>query len=280
MRDPAQVFRGTNTEAIPKAIVAFLNHSLHSDLISNETRQQRINISLKAIQTDPYLLQRTFYFALSSTQSAIFTSVDFVLLADQYANDEDHDVRSLARCIIAVAIARLEDTDYPLEERWAGIIQRRLNWSEAVSLEQRDSIKLCNLVRLARELHIAHPVSNFPLDEISRNSLCAARQLNVGSAAPHLQHDFCDLWNELVAAMQARPESERPKHLLIILSSIATIYFDLHQGTESQPALSGRRGSILLKPSSYRPCVIPSHRYNPPQTPDESTFVPNDTGAA
>ncbi len=82
------------------------------------------------IQTDPYLLQRTFYHALSSIESAILKSIDFVILADQYTNDEDPNVRSLARCIITVTINRL--TDYHSDECWAGIVQRRLNWSEAL----------------------------------------------------------------------------------------------------------------------------------------------------
>ncbi|KAH9023737.1 hypothetical protein EDB85DRAFT_2150976 [Lactarius pseudohatsudake] len=81
--------------------------------------------------------------ALCSTESAIFKSVDFVLLADQYAND-DPTTRSLAMYIIAVAINRLED--YQPDERWAGIIQR--------------SVKLGNLVQLAWELYAAHPGSD------------------------------------------------------------------------------------------------------------------------
>jgi len=40
VEDPAQVLRGANTDTFPEAIVAFMNHSLSSNLLSDTTRQQ------------------------------------------------------------------------------------------------------------------------------------------------------------------------------------------------------------------------------------------------
>ncbi|KAI9438960.1 hypothetical protein H4582DRAFT_106023 [Lactarius indigo] len=123
-----------------------------------------------AMRTDLYLPQRTFYHALCSTESATFKSVNFVLLADQHADDDDLNTRSLARCIIAVAINRLED--YQSDEYWAGIIQRRLEWSEALFSQHREQcngVKIRNLVQLAWELYAAHPGSDS--HKVFRNSL-------------------------------------------------------------------------------------------------------------
>ncbi len=268
VEDPAQVLKGVNTDASPKAIVAFMSHSLSSDLVSDTTRQQQIEVSLKAMQTDPYLLQRTFYHALCSTESAIFKSVDFVLLADQHANDKDPNVRSLARCIIAVAIHHLED--YHSDERWAGIIQRRLNWSEAAFAEhrkRRDSVKLRNLVRLAWELNTACPGSDTPSShKIFGNSLRVAIQLNVDTAAPGLRNEFCALWDQLVVAMQdQRHDPVLSSNAMLILSFIRPIYIPLHQGTESQSSAFSASTSdldpILRDPSSYSLCTVSSHRF-------------------
>ena len=110
VEDPAKVLQKTSTDAVPKAILAFMDRSLSSDL-PEETRRRRIKVSLEAMQGHPYLLQHSFLNVLRacSTESAIFKSVDFVLLADQYTNDKDVKIRSLARSIIAIAINRLED---------------------------------------------------------------------------------------------------------------------------------------------------------------------------
>ncbi|KAH9082260.1 hypothetical protein EDB83DRAFT_2670496 [Lactarius deliciosus] len=122
VQDLTEVLRESNTDRLPQAILAFIDHSFSSDLVSDTTRRQRINISLKAIQADSYLLQRTFYHALGFVNSAGFTCIDFILLADQYTNDDVPDVRFLARCIVPVAINRLGDYHHT-GERWAGIIQ-------------------------------------------------------------------------------------------------------------------------------------------------------------
>ncbi|KAH9059886.1 hypothetical protein EDB87DRAFT_1822373 [Lactarius vividus] len=235
-----------------------MNHSLSSGLILDATRQQRITVSLKAMQVDPHLLQRTFCHALCLTESAVFKSVDFVLLADQHANGDDPNVCSPARCVIAVTINRLKD--YQSDERWAGIIQRRSNWSEAVfaeQSEQRNGVKLRNLVRLAWELNTARPGSDTPEPhKVFGNSLRVAHRLDVDVAAPRLQMEFCDLWNQLVVARQVRYQDPvLNSNVMLILSFICPIYVPLHRGTESQSSAFSASTSdldpVLRDPSSY-----------------------------
>jgi hypothetical protein len=105
VEEPTKVLQQINTDRSPKAILAFMDRSLSSDL-SEETRQQQMEVSVTAMQTDPYLLRRSFHHALlvCSSESAIFKSIDFVLLADQHTNDEDLNTCSLARCIMAIAL--------------------------------------------------------------------------------------------------------------------------------------------------------------------------------
>ncbi|KAH9026461.1 hypothetical protein EDB84DRAFT_1563722 [Lactarius hengduanensis] len=71
VQNPTEVLRESNTDRLPQAILAFIDHS--SLLTSSRIRQggKRINISLKAIQADSYLLQRTFYHALGFIDSAV-----------------------------------------------------------------------------------------------------------------------------------------------------------------------------------------------------------------
>ncbi|KAH8984236.1 hypothetical protein EDB92DRAFT_1950948 [Lactarius akahatsu] len=240
---------------ITSAILAFIDHSFSSDLVSDTTRRQRINISLKAIQVDSYLLQRTFYHALGFIDSAIFTYIDFILLADQHANDDDPDVRFLARCIVAVAINRLGDSHHT-DERWAGIIQRGLNWLEdnlAEYSEQCDSTQLRNLIQLARNLNTAHPDCNDPSARtIFDHTLCAVRRLEVENAALGLRHEFCGLWNQLVASM-----NDQRRHTV---------------GTESRSfafsAFTDDLDPALQKTSFYLRCTVSSHCPSTPMDPN------------
>jgi hypothetical protein len=236
VENPAEILRESNTDRLPKAVVAFMDHSLSSGLVSDTARRQRITLSLKAIQADSYLLQRTFYHSLGFIESALFTCVDFVLLADQHANDDDPDVRLLARCIIAVAITRLGD--YHTDERWAGIVRRGLNWSESAFAEyreQRNSVQLRNLIQLARELITTHPDINDPSTRtILGYTLCAARQLQVENADLGLQGEFCDLWNSLVASTHDQRQLPIVRsNAIFVLSRLRPIYVTLHQDTDS-----------------------------------------------
>ena len=264
VENPTEVLRDSNTDRIPKAIVAFMDHSLSSGLVSDAARQQRIAISLKAIQVDSYLLQRTFYHALGFIESAVFTCIDFVLLADRHTNDEDPDVRFLARCIIAVAINRLGDYHTDERERWAGIVQRGLNWSESTFAEYReqsDSIQLRNLVRLARELNTTHVDCNDPSTRtVLGYTLSATCRLKTENAALGLQNEFCDLWNSLLTSMHDRRQPPVVRsNAMFIVSSIRPIYFSLHQGTDFK-YFPFTDDVDLQKTSSYPLCTISSHR--------------------
>ncbi|KAH9055577.1 hypothetical protein EDB87DRAFT_1761944 [Lactarius vividus] len=269
VQNPTEVLRESNTDRLPQAILAFIDHSFSSDLVADTTRRKRINVSLNAIQADSYLLQRTFYHALGLVDSAVFTCIDFILLADQHANDDDPDVRFRARCIVAVAINRL-GASHHTDERWAGIIQRGLNWSGASFAEyseQRDSIRVRNVIQLARELNTARPDCDDP-----SATLCAVRQLEVENAALGLQHEFCDLWNQLVTSMHDQRRHSVRSNAMLILSHLRTIYVTLHQDTESRSSAFSASTDDLdpaLQPtSSYPRCTVSSHRLSTPMDPN------------
>jgi len=284
VEDPAQILRVLNTDRLPKAIVAFMDRSLSSELVSGVAEQKRIKVSLKAMVTDPYLLQRTFHHALFTLDSAIFKSVDFVLLADQCTNDDDPATCFLAKCIVAVAIGRLDPDSSLSDDRWSGIIQRGLNWSESELSElehgqQHESIKLRNLIQIARELHSAHPDYDDPsFRTIFHNTMCAVRQLKVENASQELRREFCVLWNQLVVSMQdIRRDPALRSNAMRILSLTRMLYIPLHEGTESR-----RFGSLASaddldptpqKMSSYPLCAHTNHRLSPRGPPEDSIFV-------
>ena len=278
VEDPAQILRVLNANRIPKAIIAFMDRSLSSELVSGVVEQKRIRVALRAMAADPYLLERTFHHALFSLDSAVFKSVDFVLLADQCTNDDIPDVCFLAKCIVAIAISRL-DPELFSDDRWSGIIQRGLNWSESELSErgqQPDSIKLRNLLQIARELHSAHPDYDDPsFRTIFHNTLCAVRQLKVENASQELRREFCVLWNQLVVSMQdLRRDPALRSNAMRILSLTRTLYVPLHEGTESR-CFSFLTSADDLDPtpqksSHYPLCALSNHRLTPRGPPEES----------
>ena len=281
VEDPAQILRVLNTDRIPKAIIAFMDRSLSSELVSGVAEQNRIKVSLKAMMVDPYLLERTLHHALFSLDSAIFKSVDFVLLADQCTNDNIPDVCFLSKCLVAIAISRFESNSFS-DDRWSGIIQRGLNWTESELSEhggqqQRDSIKLRNLIQIARELHSAHPDYDDPsFRTIFHNTLCAVRELKVENASPELRREFCVLWNQLVISMQdVRRDPALRSNAMRILSLTRTLYIPLHEGTESR-CFSFLTSADDLDPTpqktSYYPlCAQSNHRISPRGPSEDST---------
>ena len=102
-----------------------MDHSLSSDLVSGITEQRQIRVALNTMETDAYLLQRTFYHALCAVDSTVFQCVEFVHLADVCTDDGDADVCFLAKCVVAVAISRVGN--HAVENRRSGIVQRWLN---------------------------------------------------------------------------------------------------------------------------------------------------------
>jgi len=150
-----------------------VDRSLASVLVSGITEQRQIRVTLKAIETDGDLLQRTFYHALFTVDSAVFQCVEF--------NDGDADVCFPAKCVVTVAISRLGA--HGIGDRWSSIVQLHLNWSRSHFSEyhgQRDGVKLRNLVQLARELNSAHPDYDDSMAKtIFHNTLSTARQLRV-----------------------------------------------------------------------------------------------------
>ena len=286
VEDPAKVLQQVNTDTTPKAILAFMDRSISSDL-PEETRQRRIKLSLEAMQTHPYLLRRSFHHALRacSTEPAIFKSVDFALLADQHTDDKDGNTRLLARWIIAIAINRLEDYQ---DKRWVGIIQRRLNWPEDLfHREQRDNIKLRNLVQLARDLISQPPPPRPDSDALSREVfmllLSEVCNLNVGNAAPKLQDDLFDLCQELAQLPVPDQDPALPARRSEILSSLNAVRGSLNQVTESHsppfPANTTNLAPQAQNTSSYSLYTVPHHPVTSAD-PGTSISVAQDSGDA
>ena len=188
---------------------------------------------------------------------------------------------SLQSASVAIAISQL-DFDPASDARWSGIVQRGLNWSEYELSEHchdgerrssswESSVKLRNLIQIARELHTAHQdyYDDPSFRTIFHNTLLSAvRRLDPGSASHELRREFCSLWNQLVGSMQdVRRDSALRSNAMCILSLMRTLYDSLHEGTGSRwVAFLETMDDLELspqKPTAYPLCAHSPHRLSP-----------------
>jgi hypothetical protein len=285
VEDPANVLRELNKDLLPRVIVSFMDRSLSSHLFSDITVQKRIRISLRAMEVDPYLLQRTFHRALCSGNTTIFKCIDFLRLADRYTDDVDLKLCCLAKCIVAVAINRLENRGS--DERWAEIVQRGLNWSQSQFAKycgQRDSVKLRNLVKIARELSSAHLGYEDPsARDIIQDTLHVVRQLNIENVSNELRAEFCELWDQLVGSMQIQDilrDRVMRSNARLLLSLTRDIYISLHEGTDTRRfALPASAYGLDSNAATYALCNVSTHRHSAPTPENTVTVADNDQEA-
>ena len=105
-------------------------------------------------------------------------------LLDWCTNNVDADVSFLAKCIVAVAISRLEDHTLN-DDHWSGLIQHRLNSQSCFAhyCGQHDSVKLQNLVQIVHEPNSAHSDYDDPSARtIFHNIMSTAHQLHIKPA--------------------------------------------------------------------------------------------------
>ncbi|KAH9015704.1 hypothetical protein EDB84DRAFT_1525688, partial [Lactarius hengduanensis] len=106
-------------------------------------------------------------------------------------------------------------------------------------------------------------------------------RFNIQDALPELQHEFCDMWNELVRNAGNRHSRNLSIH---ILKHIRNVYCDLHHDTSAAPtafsSTTRNRDSVLLFPQSYPLCTIARHHPAKEKSPEDVPSALNLTPVA
>ncbi|KAH9972352.1 hypothetical protein BGW80DRAFT_1446032 [Lactifluus volemus] len=165
--------------------------------------------------------------------------------------------------IIAGVIANTLERD----ERWEALAKDQLDLSEEDYLANGDSVLLANLIHITRLLFRSGLKSHETLHKFVFLSLSigtillSISEFRIESTLPGLQHDFCDLWNEITREARDRGSNDIPYY---ILNRIRHHYIALHQGTDAAPtafdASTRDYSDVLRDPFSYPLCNIPGHR--------------------
>jgi len=135
-------------------------------------------------------------------------------------------------------------------------------------LAHSDSLLLANLLSIIWLTIRTYSESPTPLHRnriiiASSRSLSSICDFDIQNTLPELQHEFCDLWNKLVA--MAQNDDQDPHHVLVsvtILKNIRRLYVALHKGTSAPtPSLATADDidPILNVATSYSLCTIARH---------------------
>jgi Family of unknown function (DUF6535) len=244
----------------------FISRTLSSGLFLEEDKKRRVLICAKA--TDAAQLSQS---TMDTLHGLFWNEVDLFRSVDGWQSLRSTIGFVPGLCsegIISGVIASVSERD----ERWRALALDQLGVSKEIFrnyLENGDSVLLANLI------HITRPLFQFYLNNIDFHPaiptlLSLMSKFDIRNTLPGLQHDFCDLWNEITQEAQSRETI--PYHFLM---PIRHLYIPLHQGTDAAPtafdaSTDGTEGA-LYESSSYPLCNIPGHHS------DSSTAHPQTT---
>jgi hypothetical protein len=273
--DPLAVFKTSIGEKMADALIGLMARTLSSDLLPQSTKQHRIMICNRAMaKASLPINRRTLGRVLYKDWSGLIDSVDFGLLLKK-ATYCDTFTEYYSQCVVSVIIAEVRQHD----GRWFELATNQLRVSRSTlenCLARGDSMLLANCIFISRRTFEAYQEHGWNCDVYSRSkTLQLVSQLDIQDTLPELQHEFCDMWNDLVRNAGNR----RSRNLSIyILKHVRHLYFGLHQGTGASPIVFtssiSDRDNALLFPQSYPSCTIARHNRTAKHPNASSASIP------
>ncbi|KAH9073413.1 hypothetical protein EDB83DRAFT_71043 [Lactarius deliciosus] len=260
------------------ALVGLMARTLSSDLLPHSTKQRRVMICNRAMtEASLPIDRRTLERVLHNDWSGLLDSVEFGLLL-RNARYGDPFAEYYSQCVVSVIIAKAQEHD----DRWFELATDQLGISKATLqyyLAHGDSTPIANCVFICRRTMKCYSEHGWNRDVYSRSkTLELVSRFNIQDALPELQHEFCDMWNELVRNAGNRHSRNLSIH---ILKHIRNVYCGLHQGTSAAPttfsSITSDRDSVLLFPQSYPLCTIahhPAKEKSPDDVPSALNLIP------
>ena len=274
VHDVRGTFFEPNGEKLSETMVGFLDRTLSSKLVSQPVKQRRTTIFSKAMEVASLPINWTILDrVLHGEWDGLLNSVEFghILKRAQYS----HPLTGyLAQSAVSIIIARVQDRD----DRWFELATRQLGINGSVLqhyLFHGDSALLANCIYICRQMIQAY--SDHGWNYRPAASLEEVSEFDVQHTLPELQHEFCDLWNEIVQLAHNRNYRHIRSVSIDILKHCRHIYLALHQGSGAQPrrfsASTADDDRVLLRKSSYTACNIPGHHSHSAHSYEVATGV-------
>jgi len=273
--DPQGSLDMLGRQRLAEALAGFWNRTLSSNPVSESVKGRRLALCIRVIKVAhlfiavPWILQMLF-----GDLDGILRSVE---IGHSLRTFGDGSVASLSRGITSGIISNAERND-----RWFTLAMDELGISEGVLrdyLAHGDSVLLANLIHITRHLFHSLLQHNVDITRKSSSILSSLPKFDILHTLPELQHDFCDLWNEVVQQARSREAHDNP--FIDILVEIRCLYVDLH-GTDIAlgyffTSTTGH-DDLFHQPTSYPLCMILDH--HPKSTTHTQEASGSTTGGA
>jgi hypothetical protein len=276
VKDPLLDLTSEQQGKLLNTLIGLSDRTSSSDLLPEQVKSRRSVICAKAIDRVNSLqaLWQVLDRIVSEDQYGRVQSAEIAGLVRGWNNGRGTEaITTLMRAIVSSVIARAQQRN----DLWFALASEEMGVSEPVLRDyatRGDSLPLLILIHVVRQqFHLTWSLS-WPMSEFSK-VLEAASKFNASDTSPELQHEFCDLWNQIARKVNRVPSRVRRSMNLNILARIYKVYLALHQDADHallRPAL--REGpsrlttfaaDVDLFQRSFPLCNTPSH--NPDSTP-------------
>jgi Family of unknown function (DUF6535) len=269
VKDPLRVLHNSVGEwGLSLALSRFLERTWLSNLVPESDKQWRFVLCVNVV--DMACLHHAALWihneAFQGNWYGVRRSVEMGHSLRRRGKRGDQGIGLFAQIVVAQIIADVQGSN----DRWVALATDQLGDALPRYLQHgNDSVLLANLIHITGQIfsfssganwNMANSASDFALAQPS------LRNFNVRNALPELQHKFCDLWNEIVSAVQNRedpPNANNTKSAKRILLGIRKIYIDLHKDSDAAPkvfsASTTNYNDDEPDPPSYPLCQLSDH---------------------
>ena len=260
VQDPLLDLPWEEREKLSNALIGLSDRTSSSDLLPEKVKMRRTAICRKAICPTNILglISPALVRVTSEDQYGRVQSAEIASLVRGWDNGENEQTTVLTRLTVSTVIARAQRRD----DIWFTVASDEMRVSKSVLQNYAahgNNLSLAILNYVIRQQFIFERHLSFACD--LSQVLKAASEFNVLDTSPELQHEFCELWNQVVHEEGSKWTSWD------ILRPIRNIYLTLHQHTDSAPTafstFTGDEDPILNHLSTYPLCTIPGHRPHP-----------------
>jgi hypothetical protein len=257
-----QGFIKPNKPTLSYALIGLMDRTLLSNAVPEFVKQRRMKICTKAIESaslfEPrWILRRV----LLGDWHRFLGCIEFGLFVQNW-KDITHPVALFYRqCVAALTISTVEEHD----ERWYQLKSGLLDLSKTVLhkyIGNGDNILLANAIFIVRRTVQAYCGSaecyRNDIIDVSSKTLETVWKLDIQNTLPELQHEFCGLWNQLIATARSDPLPHHRFVATMTLKNIRKLYIALHECSDT-PLTADDQDPILDNPASYPMCTIDDH---------------------
>ncbi|KAH8988733.1 hypothetical protein EDB86DRAFT_2020011 [Lactarius hatsudake] len=217
-----------------------------------------------------------FHRVINAEWDGLLSSVEFGIFLGK--TDRSDPVTAYhSQTILSIILPRVQERD----EYWFRLAADHLGCSRS---DLKDYLRHGDSISLAASIHILRNIIYVHFDPFSRGDattrwkvLELVSKFDIRGTLPTLQHDFCDLWNE-IAQLASDPDHRLRSVYIAILRNIRGAYITLHQDTNSPPtkfsSSTADDDHILMLSSSYPLCNVSDHHLHPTSRTDHRPVPP------